>query len=112
MKLMVVKRGFGLHWPEGYADPKGPVRGLEGYVVDFDAPCEATLCAGQTHKLGPAPEGAKPTEIVNRRARDEIKKALAAQNQPEHANPKRDALNALPGIDEIPTKRGREKAAH
>lgn len=76
MNLMRVKGGHGclLTWPIAL-EAGERVRGLPGYVVDMDMPLEKEWCAGQMHKLEPAPEGSVPTEIVNRSAQKAMKAA-------------------------------------
>lgn len=56
MRLMRVKKGRGLTWPNGFTSHEQSWRGGAGYVVDLDAPCETDLfCKGAMHVLEPAP---------------------------------------------------------
>lgn len=40
-------------------------RGREGYIVDLDAPMEREWCAGQMHKLVPAPQAKEADPITH-----------------------------------------------
>jgi hypothetical protein len=80
MRLMRVKKGRSLHWPENFTSADDLYRGGEGYVVDLDAPHEAEWCAGMLHVLEPAPPDVKDaTPIKQPRALRLIAAAKAAK---------------------------------
>ncbi len=51
-----------LLWPPSLPSAS-VIRGDKGYVVDLDAPLETEWCAGQMHKLEPAPD-AKAADTI------------------------------------------------
>lgn len=115
MKLMQVKGEWILNWPPlvlgSYEVPK---RGTRGYVVDFDAPLEASLfCKGQEYKLEPAPKGAKPDELANSKARmmvAEWARKNAPKGEPVAAKPgAKPVQHGLPSVD-LPAKKAAAKA--
>jgi hypothetical protein len=98
MKLMVVKDGSHLHWPESLAGSDNRYRGGTGYVVDMDAPREVAWCAGQAYKLRPAPDGAVASKIdfapALRALKAEKEKPQAAAQAPVKSKP-------LPAVDAV-----------
>lgn len=108
MKLMQVISGRAILWPESFTAQAQRFRGAQGYVVDLDAPCEAEWCAGQHHKLEPAPEGAVASAIESPIAKRAIEAAMkkAGAAPPAPAKP---AIPAdLPSVD-LPNKRAPAK---
>ena len=62
-KLMQVKgNGCALLWPATFPEDDN-YRGGTGFVIDADAPGEDEFCAGQMHKLEPAPKGAVADKV-------------------------------------------------
>lgn len=104
MQLMQVRANRALHWPEDMCGSHDRVRGLDGYVVDLDAPMEKRWCDGQLHKLEPAPEGATAAPITFTVAVRALKEAAATPSKGAASDP------SLPAVD-IPKKRAAAKVA-
>lgn len=90
-------------------------RGSKGYVVDLDAPCEATWCKGQEHKLEPAPE-AKAANPINHplavRAITAEKARLAAAAEKADSAPESELVGASTGeSDPLEVKPARARKA-
>lgn len=111
MKLMQVKGRWILNWPPSILGTyEVPKRGTAGYVVDMDAPLEASLfCKGQEYKLGAAPKGATASAVTHARAKQMLAEH-AKKNAPKvvakaaSASPSGRAIQAdLPSVD-LPKK--------
>lgn len=101
MDLRVVKTDLALHWPDRLGKPT--LRGLAGYCVDLNAPCELDWCGGMLQVLEPAPKGATPTPITHPAALREIE---ALKNKPpEKPAPAKPAVGGdMPPVDLPPKK--------
>lgn len=90
MDLHKVRKNCILTFPYGFRE-QTRVRGMQGYVVDLDAPCEAEWCKDQEWKLAPAPEAKEAAKIVHPQALAMIRKELAkppvAKDKPEVEQP-------------------------
>jgi hypothetical protein len=65
MDLYRVKgNGCQLYFPETFSQDFR-YRGSQGFVVDLDAPLEREWCAGQMHKLEPAPDATEAAPVTH-----------------------------------------------
>jgi hypothetical protein len=64
MNLQRVRKNMILVFPYGFPEVDR-FRGKAGYIVDLDAPCEATWCKDQEFKFEPALDADKASPIVH-----------------------------------------------
>lgn len=109
MRLMKVREDRHLYYPNSFPRDE-QYRGGPGYVVDLDAPLEASWCEGQEYKLVPADAGSKPSAIKCNHALRLLKEHAAKTSgaPATQAQPVAKVGGSMPSVDIPPTRKPKE----